>query len=88
MSPHQAAATPRPSARHTSRAKVQKPHLSDTSLSLQRGPPLHSSNVLGVDLGIKPKPKALNPKYPNPYPFSPKPVTQINPAGNEIEYPN
>jgi hypothetical protein len=41
-----------------------------------------------LDLGIKPEPKALNPKYPNPYPFSPKPVTQTDPAGKETEYPN
>jgi hypothetical protein len=41
-----------------------------------------------LDLGIKPEPKALNPKYPNPYPFSPKSVTQIVPAGNETDYPN
>jgi hypothetical protein len=40
-----------------------------------------------LDLGIKPEPKALNPKYPNPYPFSPKPVTQTDPAGNETGYP-
>jgi hypothetical protein len=46
------------------------------------------NSPITLDLGIKPEPKALNPKYPNPYPFSPKPVTQINPAGNEIEYPN
>jgi hypothetical protein len=41
-----------------------------------------------VDLGIKPGPEAQNPKYPNPYPFSPKPGTQIIYAGNEIENPN
>jgi hypothetical protein len=41
-----------------------------------------------VGLGIKPEPEALYPKYPNPYPFSPKPVTQIAPAGNETGYPN
>jgi hypothetical protein len=41
-----------------------------------------------VDLGIKPRPEARNPKYPNPYPFSPKPGTQIISAGNEIENPN
>jgi hypothetical protein len=46
---------------------------------------VHASSF-GVDLGIKPEPKALNPKYPNP--FSPKPVTQTDPAGNETEYPN
>jgi hypothetical protein len=45
-----------------------------------------SSYDLG--LGIKPEPEALYPKYPNPYPFSPKPVTQIAPAGNETGYPN
>ena len=39
-------------------------------------------------LGIKPEPEALYPKYPNPYPYSPKPVTQIAPAGNETKYPN
>jgi hypothetical protein len=42
----------------------------------------------GLDLGIKPGPEARNPKYPNPYPFSPKPDTQIIYAGNEIENPN
>jgi hypothetical protein len=41
-----------------------------------------------LGLGIKPEPEALYPKYPNPYPFSPKPVTQIAPAGNETGYPN
>jgi hypothetical protein len=41
-----------------------------------------------VALGIKPEPEALYPKYPNPYPYSPKPVTQIAPAGNETKYPN
>jgi hypothetical protein len=41
-----------------------------------------------LDLGIKPEPKALNPKYPNPYPFSPKPVTRTDLAGNKTEYPN
>jgi hypothetical protein len=44
--------------------------------------------IFNLDLGIKPEPETLNPKYPNPYPFSPKFVTQIVPAGNEIDYPN
>jgi hypothetical protein len=47
-----------------------------------------SSSSTQVDLGIKLEPKALNPKYPNPNLFSPKPVTQTDPSGNEIEYPN
>jgi hypothetical protein len=41
-----------------------------------------------LDLGIKPETKAQNPKYPNPYPFSPKPGTQIVLAGIETENPN
>jgi hypothetical protein len=41
-----------------------------------------------VDLDIKPEPEAVYPKYPNSYPFSPKPVTRIAPVGNETEYPN
>jgi hypothetical protein len=41
-----------------------------------------------LGLGIKPEPEARYPKHPNPYPFSPMPVTQIIPTGNKIEYPN
>jgi hypothetical protein len=56
------------------------------------GSPIHPSSrcshLLLLALGIKPEPEALYPKYPNPYPYSPKPVTQIAPAGNETKYPN
>jgi hypothetical protein len=41
-----------------------------------------------VGLGIKPEPEARYPKYPNPYPFSPKSVTRTASTGNETEYPN
>jgi hypothetical protein len=34
-------------------------------------------------LGIKPEPETQSPKYPRPYPFSPKPSTQIIRAGNK-----
>jgi hypothetical protein len=44
--------------------------------------------VCSLALGIKPELEALYPKYPNPYPYSPKPVTRIAPAGNETKYPN
>lgn len=43
---------------------------------------------LKVALGIKPEPEALYPKYPNPYPYSPIPVTRIAFAGNKTKYPN
>jgi hypothetical protein len=49
---------------------------------------LISLYALCLELGRKPEPKALNPKYPNPYPFSPKPVTRSVLTGNEIKYPN
>jgi hypothetical protein len=41
-----------------------------------------------VGLGIKPEPEARYPKHPNPYPFSPMPVTRTIPTGNKTEYPN
>ena len=44
--------------------------------------------LLSLALGIKPEPEALYPKYPNPYPYSPKPVTRIAFAGNKTKYPN
>jgi hypothetical protein len=44
--------------------------------------------LFALALGIKPESEALYPKYPNPYPYSPKPVTRIAPAGNETKYPN
>jgi hypothetical protein len=46
------------------------------------------SSDLQLGLGIKPEPEARYPKHPNPYPFSPIPVTQIIRTGNKIEYPN
>jgi hypothetical protein len=39
-----------------------------------------------VGLGIKPEPETHYPKYPNPYPFSPRPVTRTAPTGNKTEY--
>jgi hypothetical protein len=48
----------------------------------------HLSGQRRLDLGIKAEPKSLNPKYPNPYPFSLKPVTRTDLAGSETEYPN
>jgi hypothetical protein len=41
-----------------------------------------------LGLGIKPEPEARYPKNPNPYPFSPMPVTRTIPTGNKTEYPN
>jgi hypothetical protein len=45
-------------------------------------------DLLPIALGIKPEPEALYPKYPNPYPYSPIPVTRIAFAGNKTKYPN
>jgi hypothetical protein len=54
---------------------------------LQKAPEGYT-HLLVVGLGIKPEPEARYPKYPNPYPFSPRPVTRTTPTGSKTEYPN
>jgi hypothetical protein len=42
---------------------------------------------LRIGLGIKPEPESRYPNYPNPYPFSLRPVTRTAPTSIKTEYP-